>query len=180
MNAIDELWLDGAALPSGERTPKTAPGLHHVQVFRHARPIFASFVEVREDQASLQLAVPPLVPCSVEDLENVVANQPVPRGVTCESWAQVRADSRGGIDVALCQHDHCGAFTHWRRREPPPFQPIAIERGTLPSWAGFALVGASVLAASGLVLWQAGAFDRGHPTATTWEYGGLNPQAIRF
>jgi hypothetical protein len=51
----------------------------------------------------------------------------------------------------------------------------------LPSWAGFALAGAGVLAASSLLLWQAGAFDRGHAASATWEYGGLNPQAaVRF
>lgn len=176
----DELELDGAPRASGTRQLELAAGLHHVRVFRHGRLVFAQFVVVEPSQKTLDLAVPPLVPCSAEDLETVVANQPVPPGVACASWAQVRADSGGGIGVALCHRDHCGAFTHWQRREPAPFQPIAVERGRLPSWAGFALAGASVLAASGLVLWQAGAFDHGHPTATTWEYGGLNPQAIRF
>lgn len=178
--AIDELELDGALLASGTERLELAAGLHHVRVLRHGRAIFAKFVSVEPEQKQLALEAPPLTPCSAEDLEGVAANQPIPRGVTCESWAQVRADAGGGIGVALCQREHCGSFTHWQRREPAPFQPIRVERGGLPSWAGFALAGASVLAASGLVLWQAGAFDHGRPTATTWEYGGLNPQAVRF
>jgi hypothetical protein len=178
--AVDELELDGAALISGTRQVELAAGLHHVRVFRHGRAIFAKFVSVEPNQEALSLDAPALVPCSAEDLEGVAANQAIPRGVSCERWAQVRADIGGGIGVALCERDHCGAFTHWQRRAPAPFAPIAIDRRNLPSWAGFALAGASVLVATSLVLWQAGAFDHGHPTATTWEYGGLNPQAVRF
>jgi hypothetical protein len=138
-------------------------------------------VEVQADQAAIELGVPALVACSREDLEGVAANQPLPPGIACERWAQVRADAGGGIGVALCEHNHCGAFSHWQRRAVTPFRPLATtERAALPPWAGFALAGASALVASGLVLWQAGAFDHGHPTATTWQYGGLNPQALRF
>ncbi|HVY26615.1 MAG TPA: hypothetical protein VHB79_08670 [Polyangiaceae bacterium] len=176
----DDLELDGAARAPGTRELELSAGIHHVRVFRHGQLIFAQFVVVAPSQKTIELAVPALIPCSAEDLEGVAANQPIPRGVSCERWAQVRADTGGGVGVALCERDHCGAFTHWQRREPAPFRPIAIERSHLPSWAGFALAGVSVLAASGIVLWQAGAFDHGHPTATTWEYGGLNPQAVRF
>jgi hypothetical protein len=37
-------------------------------------------------------------------------------------------------------------------------------------------------AATTVVLWQAGAFDRKPTRAATWEYGGLDPQAqgLRF
>jgi len=146
----DELELDGTSIATTEREVKLAAGL------------------------------PKLTPCSAEDLSDAAETpHATPSGVACARWAKVRAE-RGGIGVALCEHDRCGAFVHWEQRAPAPFAPIAVEHRRWPSWAGFALAGAGVIAASSLVLWQAGAFDRGRPTAATWEYGGLNPQAIRF
>jgi hypothetical protein len=180
LSAIDELELDGHAIGRVRQVPLAA-GLHHLRVHRHGRAIFASFTQVEPDQAALELAAPPLVPCSAEDLEGVTANEPAPRGVSCERWAMVRAEAAGGIGVALCRRDECGSFTRWQRRAATPFQPIADEHNQLPAWAGFAVAGATLLVTSGLVLWQAGAFERGHPTATSWEFGGLNPQsAVRF
>ena len=176
----DELELDGTSIATTEREVKLAAGLHHARVWRGGRPIFAVFVDVAPQQTALELSAPKLTPCSAEDLSDAAETpHATPSGVACARWAKVRAE-RGGIGVALCEHDRCGAFVHWEQRAPAPFAPIAVEHRRWPSWAGFALAGAGVIAASSLVLWQAGAFDRGRPTAATWEYGGLNPQAIRF
>lgn len=180
----DELELDGNALAPSVRQVALVPGLHHARVWRGGRPIFATFVEVSSDQAALDLGVPKLVPCSGEDLRGVPrvagAGTP-PQGIACAQWAQVRPE-RDGIGVALCQQSHCGGFVHWSQRAPAPFVPIAVERSRWPAWAGFAIAGATAALASGFVLWQAGAFDRGR--ATTWQYSGLNPgatpQGVRF
>jgi hypothetical protein len=178
---VDELELDGARLAPGTRRVELGAGLHHVRVLRHGRVIFATFAGLEPEQPKLELAVPPLVPCSADDLEGAEAGK-VPTNVTCERWAMVRAEAGGGIGVALCSRDRCGAFAHWQRQATTPFQPLVNERDrtSMPAWAGFAVAGAALLATSGLVLWQAGAFERGHATATSWEYGGLNPQGIRF
>lgn len=176
---IDELELDGNWVGHA-RQVELAAGRHHVRVHRHGRLVHAAFAELVAEQGALELDAPPLVPCSSEDLESVNANQPA-HGVRCERWAMVRADVGGGIGVALCRQDECSPFTHWQRRAPAPFRPIADEHSQLPAWTGFAVAGASLLVASGLVLWQAGAFERGHPTATSWQFGGLNPQGgVRF
>jgi hypothetical protein len=178
----DELELDG----DQQTTPVTritlSPGLHHLRVWRAGRPIFAKFTPVTAGQTALALDVPALSPCSIEDLERASAissGVAAPPTVACAQWARVRQDGTG-IAVSLCQRDRCGAFQHWQHREPAPFAPIAVEGHRFPAWAGFALAGGAALLASGLVLWQSGAFERGHPAAASWEYGGYNPQAIHF
>lgn len=181
-DATDELELDGARARVGLSRVTLAPGLHHFRVWRGGRPIFATFAQVSPEQKALTLGVPALVPCSVEDLERARPVSPrisEPTTVACAQWARVREDG-AGIAVSLCQHARCGAFQHWQRREPAAFAPISVERQRFPTWAGFALAGGAALLASGVVLWQSGAFERGHPNAATWEYGGLNPQALRF
>jgi len=179
----DELELDGQTFAPPVRQVTLGAGLHQARVWRGGRPIFAAFTEVGSDQTSLELGVPKLVPCGADDLEAVprTPGATLPPGIACGHWAEVRQE-QGGIGVALCEQNRCGAFVHWSRRPAAPFVPIAVERRSLPAWAGFAIAGATVALASGLVLWQSGAFDRGQ--ATTWEYAGLNPgrapQGIRF
>jgi hypothetical protein len=185
--ASDELELDGERRPINARQVTLTPGLHHARVWRGGRPIFATFAPVVAAQTVLTLDVPALVPCSAEDLERVPrfsptrADEPAaaPPGIACSAWARVRED-RAGIAISLCQRSHCGAFQHWQRREPLAFAPIAVERRAFPAWAGFALAGGAAVIASSIVLWQSGAFERGRASTATWEYGGLNPQGIRF
>jgi len=173
----DELELDGAARDDGRHVSVLA-GLHHARVWRRDRPIFASFFEVVLEQHTLALAAPPLRACGPEDLEG--ATSAPPPAIACPRWAKVR-DEKPGIGVALCEHQRCGAFEHWERRPTSPFTPIAVDRRTgLPGWASFTIVGAAALLTTGLVLWQAGAFEHGRPNAATWEYRGLNPQGLRF
>ncbi len=181
--ATDELELDGVTLGNAARVTLT-PGLHHARVWRGDRPIFATFSEVTAEQATLSLRVPERVPCSAEDLEFVprspsAQRSELPPGIACARWAQAR-DDHGGVAIALCERNHCGALVHWQRRPTAPFAPINVEHARLPAWAGFAIAGATAVVASGLVIWQSGALERGHPSATTWEYGGLNPQGLRF
>ncbi len=181
--ATDSLELDGVTLVDATRVTVT-PGLHHARVWRGGRPIFAVFSEVTAEQSTLSLDVPARMPCSAEDLEFVpryasAGRAELPPGIACARWAQAR-DDHGGVAVALCEHSHCGAFVHWQRRDPTPFLPISAERAHFPSWAGFAIAGATAVVASGILIWQSGAFERGHANAATFEYAGLNPQGLRF
>jgi hypothetical protein len=181
----DELELDGVRLQPKTVRVALVPGLHHARVWRGGRPIFGTFAEVSPAQPTLRLAVPRLVPCSAEDLElgasdlAVGQRSELPGGISCEHWARVR-EAAGGIAVSLCERSRCGPFVAWRRQTAAPFTPIAEARRGFPAWAGFALASAAALAASGILVWQSGAFDRDHPGAATWQYGGVNPQGLRF
>jgi len=175
----DELEFDGAIVAADEGRVPLLAGLHHVRVSRHGRPIFAAFVELPPDARRLALAVPPLVPCSADDLDPVLRDPNDTARVRCSHWAKVRPEP-AGVGIALCEGERCGKFVHWQHRPAPPFSPAPNERAILPAWASFAIAGGAALLASGLVLWQSGAFERGHPSATTWQYGGVSPQAVRF
>lgn len=188
IEATDELELDGARWPSNTAQLALTPGLHHARVWRGNRPIFAAFTLVTAGQTTLTLEVPKRASCSAEDLEQVprmASNEaqsrpaPLPSGIACGQWAQVREEP-GGIGVALCEQSRCGAFMHWQRRAPAPFAPIATSQKRFPTWAGVVIAGGAALVASSVVLWQSGAFERGRPAAATWEYGGLNTQSLRF
>lgn len=178
LDASDELEIDGQAL-AGARRAALVPGLHHVRVLRGGRPVFAAFHELAAEQAQLALQVPELRPCSYDDLRSVnreamAQGGSPPAGVACRRWALARPEP-GGVGVALCKGASCGPFVHWQRRaEPGPFVPL-VDRSRLPTWAGFAIAGAGAALATGLVLWQSGALERGPRAAATLEYGGLNP-----
>jgi hypothetical protein len=171
----DDLEVDGVSRGRTRHVELTA-GLHHLRVLRGGRVVFATFTEVVPEQAALSLAPPSIAPCSSEDL--LAAPEDGESHVECPRWAKVR-DEPPGIGVALCERERCGAFVHWQRRPPEPFTPLTPERRGVPAWVGLAVAGASI-AAGALVLWQSGAFDRSRPSAATWEYGGLNPQGVRF
>gem|GEM_PF-5013175 len=182
LGARDELELDGVRLGPGVERITVVPGLHHARVWRADRLVLATFSQLSPEQKAYTLAVPAVAPCSAEDLEPVpraVADGAVPAGIACEHWARVRESGRG-IAVSMCVRARCGPFLDWQQRSSAPFTPIAVEGRRFPAWAGFALAGASVLVASSVVLWQAGAFERGSPAAANWEFGGLNPQGWRF
>jgi hypothetical protein len=184
LGALDELELDGTRLAAGVKRVTLVPGLHHARIWRADRLVFATFSQLSSEQTAYALDVPPVVPCSAEDLERVPrvsagARDALPAGIACEHWARVR-ETGPGIAVSMCEHSRCGPFLEWQRRTTAPFTPIAVERRRFPAWAGFAIAGASVLVASGVVLWQAGAFERGRPAAATWEFDGVNPQGLRF
>jgi hypothetical protein len=180
----DELELDGVRLTPGVERITLAPGLHHARVWRADRLVFATFSLLSPEQTAYTLDVPRVIPCSADDLERVPragadGGSGVPAGIACEHWARVR-ESGPGIAVSMCAHSRCGPFLDWQRRATAPFAPITVQGRRLPAWAGFAIAGASVLVASSVVLWQAGAFERGRPGAANWEFGGLNPQGLRF
>lgn len=175
----DELELDAAAI-GGTRQVLLVPGLHHARVWRRGKLVFATFFELAPEQAAVELAAPPLVACSPEDLAGAGVLHAVPEPIACSRWAKVRPE-QSGIGVALCEHQRCSAFVHWERRAEPNFTAIGVENSrAIPAWATYTIAGTAALLATGLVLWQSGAFERGHPSAANWEYGGLNPQAIRF
>ena len=186
LSPIDQLELDGGPA-SAQSQVELAPGLHHARVWRAGRLIFATFVRTRAGQTELALPAPRLVQCDQDDLAALevgarstdASGAAVPAGIACQSWAMVRAES-AGIGVAQCSGSRCGAFVHWQRRPAEPFTPAVVDHQRLPTWATFAIVGAATVAATSVVLWQAGAFDSGNPNAASFRYAGVNPQGVRF
>jgi hypothetical protein len=184
LGARDELELDGVRLGAGVQRVTLVPGLHHARVWRAERLVFATFSQLSSEQTAYTLDVPQPLACSAEDLERVprapaAERTTVPAGIMCERWARVR-ETGPGIAVSMCVRSECGPFLDWQRRAAVPFTPIAVQTQRLPAWAVFALAGGSVLVASSVVLWQAGAFERGRPAAAKWEFGGWSPQGLRF
>jgi hypothetical protein len=173
----DQLELDATAIGAA-REVHLAPGLHHARVWRRGRLVFATFFELTSEQSNVRLAAPSLVACSREDLADAATASPPSEPISCSRWAKVREEGPG-IGVALCEHQRCGDFVHWERRADLAFTPIRADRSRgIPAWASLTIAGTAALLATGLVLWQSGAFEHGRPSAANWEYDGLNPQAL--
>jgi hypothetical protein len=178
--AGDELELDGQQR-GALRSLRLAPGLHHVRVLRAGRPVYAAFEQLVTDQHELTLPVPQVRPCSYDDLGGVdraraAQGARLEPPVQCGRWALVRPEP-GGVGIASCGPDSCAPFVHWqRRRAPAPFTPLTVDRERLPSWAGFALAGAGAALATGLLLWQSGALDRGPGATSSIVFGEFNPK----
>ncbi|HTV22989.1 MAG TPA: hypothetical protein VMG12_30070, partial [Polyangiaceae bacterium] len=193
-------FIDGVALPTsatdahgspsaGRDGPlddtALAPGRHHVRVVRAGFPVWSGWVTLTAGRA-WELA-DPTPACSTLDLADVSvqsgAPEPAP-GVRCQRWAIARPSLRGGAEIAECSGSRCGPWQP--ARSAPPVDsgasraPVAgSEPGAWPRWATWGLVGAGALAATGIVLWQAGAFARGE-AGTEFVFTGPSAPAYRF
>jgi hypothetical protein len=173
----DRLELDGA--PVG-RDVSTLAGEHHVRVFRGARLLFAGWVTLGAGASALVLKVPAIAACSEEDLAGlrVLGKQALPEpGTSCARWAVAKRE-RGGLSIAECFADRCGAFSFYSGRASSPLaaqppQPAREESSDL--LLKVALGGAAVLATTFAILWQGGAFDPEPAPETRWVYGGARP-----
>jgi hypothetical protein len=176
--AGDALFIDG--LLAGERT--LAVGLHHVRITRGARLVWAGWVVAGAD--GRPHAADPTVACSALDLADVEPDTERPRagpGVACPRWAAARPGVLGGLDVSPCNGSSCAAWQHLGAGPPPGAEhPAALgEPRGWPGWLTWALVGAGAAATTGVVLWQAGAFERTAPS-TEFVFTGPSAAAYRF
>jgi hypothetical protein len=160
----DELEIDGVSA-GAER--ELLPGEHHVRVLRGDALVFAGYV-TSDGSNSVRLGVPVIVPCSAWDLAPVTVGTKTPAGTTsvrCGRWVAVRR-MLGKLELAECLGGRCGAFSPLEPPQPP--QPPRF-----PQWASVAIAGAASIAATSLVLWAAGAFDRPvQPARTDVVYRG--------
>jgi len=162
-----------------------AAGEHHVRVLRKGRLIHAAWTTIAEGTTALTFAIPPITPCSRDDLTGVQIQEHraiAAPGTRCQSWAVARSLPQGGIEVARCTRDQCRALVHFRRPQPEArkAQPVTPER-SWSKWSTYTLLGVGVLATTGVVLWQVGAFDHDdQERRTTWEFHGLQNTAFRF
>ncbi|HMJ54816.1 MAG TPA: hypothetical protein VK540_22200 [Polyangiaceae bacterium] len=155
-----EIYWDGA--PSGHDF-STAPGEHHLLVFRGARVAWAGWVSAL-GSGKIDVWVPAALPCSADDLQGVMsegARVRVPPGVRCASWAAAApADRPGAVSIAVCKGDQCqsGVVLTDRIAAETAFDAPAAAKGFLPAWA-WTLAGVGVAAATSIVLWRAGVFE---------------------
>lgn len=165
LDARDRLELDGVA---GPHERELAEGRHHVRVLRGDALAYAAFVELSGDSRDVVPGVPPLLPCSVDDLRGVSGERgfaPVaPSGIACRRWAVVRRSPRG-LELAECTFDRCRSFSPLRAA--PVSQRTAAPASAFPTWATIALAGLGAVGTSSLILWGAGVFDRPEPAPVT-------------
>lgn len=180
---IDGVVIDGDALATDAAPGRLAPGRHHVRVARAAQAVWSGWITI--GPGSAELLPDPTTPCSALDLADVAAGSSAPEpaaGVRCGRWAVARPRLGGGVDLAECAGSHCEAWQPAGSvlRDTPALasEGAALERGW-PGWATWSLIGAGALAATGVVLWQVGAFDRDAP-GTEFVFTGPSAPAYRF
>jgi len=180
----DELVWNGSPLTA--RRVTVPIGEHHVQVFRDEALLWSGFLLVHGADTSLRIPVAPPAPCSKADLSSpsVLHDRVIgAEQVRCPLWAIARpaagpAASNGtakGIDVALCRQAACGALMNWQEGFGEPLvRPLhEAHPWRLPAWASYVAAGVGAAAATGLLLWQSGAFDDPAEESRSFSFGGI-------
>jgi hypothetical protein len=175
----DTLEWDGM---QAEPLLDTASGEHHARVARNGRLLWAGWVRVADGASpgQLRLPVPETVACSPDDLAQAHFADgralPAPHA-RCDSYVLARARAAGGIEAAVCERAVCGQLVIWQRASASPV--LATDRRHV--WPYALAVTAGVLAATAVVLWRTGAFDRPErATSEAWVYNGQKPMGFRF
>ena len=157
-----EIYWDG--VPSGE-VFSTAPGEHHLLVFRGARVAWAGWVSALA-AGKIDVWVPDAAPCSASDFDGVAQGAggrvAVPSGVRCASWvAAAPGPSPGTLSIAVCSASLCEQVEVFSDRlaATPSSENRDANKGGLPAWVAWSLAGVGVAAATSIVLWQTGVFE---------------------
>jgi hypothetical protein len=161
-----EVFWDGVGVSNRIESPA---GEHHVVIRRGGRAAWSDWISVLTS-GTVDVWVADAAPCSSEDLAGVSlapgGDPVVPSGVRCNAWAVAApGPNRGTLQLALCSGDRCqhaatSAYETFAESSPGG-EPH--KKGVLPGWAAWTIAGASVAAATTLVLWGTGAFDRANP-----------------
>src|SRR5262249_6514829 len=131
---------------------------------RAKRVVWSGWVSVLAS-TRLDVWIADAPPCSVDDLAGVAVGEKtgvlVPKGIACPSWLAAAPGDGGAVRVALCQRDECGSMTTWRTAVLATSQPRTDEpKKAFPAWLTWTAAGIGAAAATSLILWQTGAFDR--------------------
>jgi hypothetical protein len=146
----------------------TARGEHHLAIVRGKHVAWSGWVSALVP-TTFDVWIPDALPCSVEDFagtsfaaETLVT---VPKGVRCGAWIVASAGRiRGTIRAARCQEDACQPASTWAYEILAPVgQPSPPLGKGLPAWATWTLAGLGFAAATSVIMWRTGAFDRTEP-----------------
>jgi hypothetical protein len=177
----DQVFIDGVETAEGTFIE---PGEHHVQVSRSGALIWAGWVD--PGSPPLLRIEDPSMACSDLDLLGVEARPDAPQpppGIVCPSWAVARLGSNDGVDIALCHGSHCAPWERSGARNAAltlaPADAVGDAGESLPAWVGWSALATGAAVATGLILWQTGAFDRS-PPATEFVFTGPTAAAVHF
>lgn len=181
----DQLVWNGARVEPPARGSawhvETIAGLQHVRVLRGGVLLWAGWIEVSDENATVELQVPAPAPCSAEDLAPMHVPGLVGVPVSCDRWIAARPVRSGPstapetIEVARCHRDQCGAFERWPPPRPLPAAPLAPERDsnllTGAPWWTYAAIGTVVATTATILL--LGVTQRRDEERPVWVYGGI-------
>jgi hypothetical protein len=85
------------------------------------------------------------------------------------------AQEPGSIAIALCASDRCerSAVFSDRFAAAPPAEDRNASKSLVPPWLAWSLAGVGAAAATSIVLWQAGVFDRAVEPKVYYDPSGL-------
>jgi hypothetical protein len=170
LGSSDRLFVDGV-----ERQPSRLPsGRHHVRVLRREREIYSRWVQLTAPTTSVRLRTPP--PCSDADLAGARiegGRAAGAEGTHCPNWVLARP-AGDAVEIARCRGSRCGTLLPWHHDDGVIFRPPAQlppdDGGGFPAWLTWTLAGVASVAATGVVLWQAGTFDEPAPGETRFQF----------
>jgi hypothetical protein len=173
----DELSWDGV---HSEPPLRTVAGEHHVRVARDGRLLWAGWLELGVETASVRLPVPETVACSTDDIGRgyfAKGRAIAAPHARCESYVLARA-REGGIEVALCERALCENVVIWEHRQEAV---TATSRSKKPLWPYAVAASVGALAVTSLALWRAGVFEHSEPSShEVWVFNGQKQMGTGF
>lgn len=155
----DDVYIDGVRGP--RRT--LPPGEHHYRVVRGDGLAWAGWADAA---GATRIRVPGIFPCSATDLgaiDDAGGRITLRHRVLCPEWMAARSPSDDLIEVARCHGSSCGTFLPWKHEwggsfEMPVHSPWPAPKSNV--WILWTAASVAAAATAGIVLWQAGVFEK--------------------
>jgi hypothetical protein len=163
----DDVYMDGVR---GIRAT-VASSEHHYRVVRGDGLAWAGWADAA---GVARIRVPGTLPCSASDLGavgesggRIILNH----RVLCPEWAAARTRGDERIEVARCHGSSCGTFLPWKRQWGASFEMPVHPPWPAPKrsdWILWTAASVAAAATTGIVLWQAGAFEKEPQKVPVW------------
>jgi hypothetical protein len=155
----DAVYIDGVR---GLR-PTLSTGEHHYRVVRRDGLAWAGWADAT---GAGRIQVPGTLPCGATDFGTVDESEGrivLHHRVLCPEWAAARTRGDDRIEVARCHASSCGTFLPWKRQWGASFEMPVHPPWPPPKrndWILWTAASIAAAATTGVVLWQAGAFEK--------------------